>query len=199
MNIFQHLTRKLAAASLARHIQNALAAGQSSKAVSYADALQKLVPSGPQSNSLLAQTYVSAGMHQEALTPLTRVLEVWPDDAASWYALGVCHDYLDDPKAAVEAYHRTLTLAPHWVIALKHLGRCAWRLGEVTLALKALHHYCHEVPDDREAHDLLGYLAYQQGRLRDASSHYAKAARLAPHDAKLDRNARLLYRRSATS
>ena len=63
----------------------------------------------------------------------------------------------------------------------------------------ALTRYCAEVPDDKEAHDLLGYVEYRQGHLRLAYGHYAQASHLDPLNLQLERNARLLYRRSATS
>ena len=199
MNILQRLARNWQTARLAGRARSALRDGRPTEAITHASALQRLQPDDPQTNFLLAQIYVDAGRHTEALSPLGRVSECWPDDAPTWYALGVCHDYLDHPAEAVTAYRRTLVLAPHWMVALKHLGRCAWRLGDRALASRALARYCADVPDDKEAHDLLGYLAYEQGHLRDASSHYAEAARLDPQNPILDRNARLLYRRSATS
>ncbi len=199
MNLLMKWMRQCAAIRCEFQARRAFSLGRTTEAAAHARAFQSLEPESPTANYLLAQVLVDAGRHEEALPHLLSVTGHWPDDAAAWYAIGVCRDYLDDPGQAVAAYRRTLILAPHWVIVLKHLGRCAWRVGEDRLASRALARYCVEVPDDKEAHDLLGYLSYAQGRLRDASSHYAEAARLSPGDPKLDRNARLLYRRSATS
>ena len=199
MNIFTRLARKWQAMRHEHRAQCALARDQFGEAEAPARAFHALEPDNPQANFLLAQVYVQQGRHAEALAHLRRAAQEWPDDAPTIYALGVCHDYLEDTQEAIAAYRRTLALAPHWVIAFKHIGRCCWRLGDARGARQALTRYCAEVPDDKEAHDLLGYVEYRQGHLRLAYGHYAQASHLDPLNPQLERNARLLYRRSATS
>lgn len=199
MNIFRRLAQKWTAARLEYRGRCLLAHGHPAEAMVPLEALRRLELCNPYTNYLLAQAYIGDGRHADALDCLRRVAENWPDDPPTWYAIGACCDYLDKQQEAIIAYQRTLSLAPHWVVTLKHLGRCAWRLGDASLATRALAHYCSAVPDDTEAHDLLGYLAYEQGHLRDAFSHYIHASQLDPANPKLDRNARILYHRSATS
>ena len=199
MNIFRRLARKWAAMRHECQAQGALARDKFDEAAVPAGAFFALEPDNPHANFLLAQVRVQQGRHAEALAHLERAARQWPDDAPTVYAIGVCHDYLDQPEAAIGAYRRTLALAPHWVIALKHIGRCRWRLGDARGAEQALTRYCAEVSDDKEAHDLLGYVTYRQGRLRLAYGHYVQASHLDPRNPQLERNARLLYRRSATS
>lgn len=199
MNIFQQTARKWAALWHECQAQCALARDQRDQAQWHSVAFHALEPQNPHANFLVAQIFVAEGRHEEALPYLEMTARHWPDDVPTLYALAVCHDYLDQPQEAAAAYRRTFALAPHWIVTLKHLGRCCWRMGDARGAEEALTRYCAEAPDDKEAHDLLGYLCYQQGHLRVSYGHYAEAARLDPRDPKLDRNARLLYRRSALS
>ena len=199
MSIFFQMTRKIRAMRHECGAQCALAHDQFDLAAGHAQAFQALEPDNPYANYLLAQVDIQAGRHEEALRHLKRTAWHWPDDAPTMYAISVCLDYLDETASAVIAYRRTLTLAPHWIIVLKHIGRCCCRLGETGEAEQALARYCAEVPDDKEAHDLLGYVSYRRGELRHAYGHYAEAHRLDPLNPQLERNARLLYRRSATS
>ena len=199
MNLFTRLARQFQAMRHERRAQSALARDEFGEAAGHARAFCELEPDNPRAHYLLALVYVQEGRHAEALTHLERAARHWPDDAPTFYALGVCHDYLDEPRATIAAYHRTLALAPHWVVALKHIGRCCYRLGDTRGAEQSLTRYCAEVPEDKEAHDLLGYVSYRQGHLRLAYGHYAQASHLDPLNPQMERNARLLYRRSATS
>ncbi len=123
----------------------------------------------------------------------------WPDDAYTHFALGLCHDYLEDPRAAAADYRQVLSLVPRWAKARKNLGRDLYLTGDYPAAENALRTYCAAVPDDREAHDLLGYVCYRQGKFMDSFGHYESARRLDPFNPKMERNARLLYMKSARS
>ena len=134
-----------------------------------------------------------------ALERLEMLRPAWPDDPWTVFAQGVCLDQLDRFLEARVCYQRTLMLAPDWDIARKNLGRSLYLTGRFREAEPYLREYCRRKPDDKEAHDLLGYVCYALGRYQESFGHYGKALALDPFDAKMDRNARLLYRRSATS
>ena len=81
-------------------------------------------------------------------------------------------------------------------------GALATRMGlpGIPAAAEAiLRLYCGEAPEDREAHDLLGYVCYRRGKFTDSFGHYESARRLDPFNSKMERNARLLYMKSARS
>ena len=94
---------------------------------------------------------------------------------------------------------RALEIAPDWDKVLKHLGRDLYLTENYAEAEETLSSYCECAPDDKEAHDLLGYLCFRKGQYARAFGHYEQAHLLDPMNAKLERNARLLYTRSATS
>ena len=154
----------------------------------------------PWANFFLACHHLEAERYGDALQHLGRVSRVdWPDDAYTHFAVGLCHDYLEAPHAAVSAYRRVLELVPEWAKARKNLGRDLYLTGDYPAAETVLRVYCAAAPDDREAHDLLGYICYRQGKLRASFGHYESARRLDPFNPKMERNARLLYMKSARS
>jgi Flp pilus assembly protein TadD len=177
----------------------AYAEGRLDDALTHARALYEFDLDNPWANFLLACHHLESERYGSALLHLQRVAQDWPDDAWAWYAIGVCEDRLDHPDAAVPAYQQALTLVPDWTKALKSIGRDLYLLGDYPAAEDALRRYSEMLPDDKEAHDLLGYLCYRQGKFMLSYRHYERARRLDPLNPKMERNARLLYGRSATS
>ena len=199
MSLLAQLTRKVQAARLTGETRTAYAEGRLPDALAHARALYDFDIDNPWANFLLACHHLESDRYGDALPHLTRLAEDWPEDAWTWYAIGVCHDRLDSPRAAIPAYQEALRLAPDWAKVLKNLGRALYLCGDHAAAEAALSRFCEACPDDKEAHDLLGYLCYRLGRYARAFGHYERARRLDPMNPKLERNARLLYTRSATS
>lgn len=179
--------------------RSAYAQGRLDEALSHARALYEFDLENPWANFLLACHHLESDRYEDALSHLLRVSEDWPDDAWTWYAIGVCQDRVDRPDAAVIAYRKALALVPYWVKALKNIGRDLYLLGDYGSAEEALRRYCDAAPNDKEAHDLLGFVCYQQGKFMLSYGHYERARSLDPLNPKLERNARVLYSRSATS
>jgi Flp pilus assembly protein TadD len=173
--------------------------GRLEDAIAHARALYEFDLENPWANFFLACQHLESERYAEALGHLERVRRDWPDDAHTHFALGLCHDYLESPRLAADAYRRALALSPTWAKARLNLGRDLYLLGDFPGAEAALRPYCAQAPADREAHDLLGYVCYRQGKLRDSFGHYESARRLDPFNPKMDRNARLLYLKSARS
>lgn len=199
MRIFTRLTQRWRALQQESAVRAAYEEGRLEDAIAYAHALYEFDLANPWANFFLACHHLEAERYSEALRHLDRVREDWPDDAYVWFASGLCHDYLENPRAAADAYRRVLLFSPAWTKARKNLGRDLYLLGDYSEAEAALRRCCAENPDDREAHDLLGYVCYRQGKLRDSFGHYESARRLDPFDPKMERNARLLYLKSALS
>ena len=203
MSVILHWFSRLSAWRRAGRCENearaAYADGRMNTALSHARRLYDFDLHNPWANYLLACHHLEADRYADALSHLTRVAADWPADAWVWYAVGVCHDRTDDPHAAIAAYRRALSLRPHWAKVLKNIGRDLYLTGDFAQAETVLHTYCEMQPDDREAHDMLGYLCYRQGDLRLSWGHYERARRLDPANPKCDRNARLLYTRTARS
>jgi Flp pilus assembly protein TadD len=199
MMLFHQLARKWRAAQQEGAVRAAYEEGRLEEAISHARSLYEFDLDNPWANFFLACHHLEAERYAEALLHLERVRRDWPDDAHTHFALGLCHDYLEAPRAAAEDYGRVLELAPSWAKARKNLGRDLYLLGDYPAAESALRPYCAASPDDREAHDLLGYVCYRQGKMRDSFGHYESARRLDPFNPAMERNARVLYMKSARS
>jgi len=193
------LTRKWQAMKQESAVRAAYEAGRFSDAVAHARALYEFDLDNPWANFFLACHHLEAERYAVALQHLKHVVTEWPDDAYTHFAIGLCHDYLEAHRPAAEAYCRTLELEPGWAKARKNLGRDLYLLGDFPAAEDALRRCCAATPNDREAHDLLGYVCYRQGKFIDSFGHYESARRLDPFNPKLARNARLLYMKSALS
>ena len=203
MNLFSQmthtLTRKWRAMQQESAVRGAYEEGRLEEAIVHARALYEFDLENPWANFFLACHHLEAERYPEALQHLGRVQADWPDDAYTHFAVGLCHDYLEAPDAALPAYRRVLELVPEWAKARKNLGRDLYLTGDYPEAEATLRVYCADAPGDREAHDLLGYVCYRQGKLRDSFGHYESARRLDPFNPKMERNARLLYMKSARS
>ena len=173
--------------------------GRLEEAIAHARALYEFDLENPWANFFLACHHLEAERYADALRHLESAQKDWPDDADTQFAIGLCHDYLENPGAAASAYRQVLALAPDWSKARKNLGRDLYLTGDYPGAEAALRRYCAAAPDDHEAHDLLGYVCYRQGKFTDSFGHYESARRLDPFNSKMERNARLLYMKSARS
>lgn len=180
-------------------VREAYEEGRFVDAFSHARTLYEFDLENPWANFFLACHHLESERYADALSHLEHVVRDWPDDAYTHFAIGLCHDYLEAPQPAAVAYGRTLELEPEWAKARKNLGRDLYLLGDFPAAEDALRRCCAASPDDREAHDLLGYVCYRQGKYSDSFGHYESARRLDPLNPKLARNARLLYMKSARS
>lgn len=199
MNLFSELKRKVKTARLTGDARTAYAAGRIPEALAHARALYGFDTENPWANFLLACHHLESDRYTDALPHLQRLSQDWPQDAWTFYAIGVCFDRQDQPRAAIPAYRQALEAAPDWAKALKNLGRDLYLSGDYGAAEETLTRYCEMQPDDKEAHDLLGYLCYRLGKYTRSFGHYERARLLDPLNPKLERNARLLYTRSATS
>jgi Flp pilus assembly protein TadD len=199
MNLLTRLKQKIHSVRHEGEVRAAYADGRLDEALRHAHTLYEFDLDNPWANFLLACHHLEADRYGDALPHLNRVVREWQDDAWAWYAIGVCQDREERPDEAVQAYRRALSLVPDWSKALKNIGRDLYLLGDYPAAEEALRRYCAATFDDKEAHDLLGYICYRQGKFMLSFRHYESARRLDPLNPKLERNARLLYGRSATS
>jgi Flp pilus assembly protein TadD len=173
--------------------------GLTERAVHYAQRLLKVQPGNPWANLVLATDLLEKEQYAASLTHLGILIQSWPDDPCAYFAMGVCLDASERMEEAIGYYQWALDLAPDWDGALKNLGRDLYLTGRFASAERCLRAYTRRCPDDKEAHDLLGYVCYALGRYADSYRHYDKAMSLDPYDIKIQRNARMLYRRAATS
>jgi len=199
MNLWSRFKSKFLAFHLESEARAAYEEGRGADALASARALAQVAPDNPWGAFITACGLLEEDHCEEALGRLEQVRAHWPHDPDLHYARGICLDYLESPREALAAYEQALALGLDREEAVKNIGRDFYLLGDFPAAEQALRAYCRLAPDDREAHDLLGYVCYRQGKLRASFGHYESARRLDPMNPKLERNARLLYVKTARS
>jgi len=114
MQFFSRLTQKWLTLLRERAVRAAYQEGRLEDAVAHAHALYEFDLENPWANFFLASHHLEAERYSDALHHLERVQEEWPDDAYTHFALGICHDYLEAPRAAAKSYRRAVIAAPEW-------------------------------------------------------------------------------------
>ena len=130
MKLLSQFTQRWRALQQESAVRAAYEEGRLEDAISHARALYEFDLGNPWANFFLACHHLEAERYGEALRHLERVRDDWPDDAHTHFAIGLCHDYLEDPRAAVTSYRLTLAVAPEWAKARKNLGRDLYLLGD---------------------------------------------------------------------
>ena len=125
----------------------------------------------------LAEDHRRAGRMNEAVAALNEATRRTPQDPAAWAALADGLVAANRPDLALEAWVRTLVLAPAWAPGWVGKGRALQALARPDEAAAAFHEALARAPADPDAHFALAMLAFDAGDLDSAEAH---AARLPP-------------------
>lgn len=104
-----------------------------------------------------------------------RTLELAPDFEEAWVGLGVARMELGRWKGAVEAYARLHELQPKSVAAMEGLATAHFGAGDRAEARRWAQQALLVAPNARQAHRILGEVAYIDGDYRAAERHWARA------------------------
>jgi len=116
-----------------------------------------------------------AGEFARAEALLTEALSHCPDHAEALNALGIVHQRLGRPDAAVPLHRRAALLKPGYGAAHSNLGAALAGLGRDGEALAAYESAVVADPANAEAHYNRGILLHRQGRMEQAAEAYARA------------------------
>lgn len=143
----------------------------------------------PPSNSdqveglFLLEAHVLSNQNQltEALTPLQKGLEQFPDSTKLLYTRAMLFARLDDLPRAEADFKRVLSLKPDNAAALNALG---YTLADRTDRLEEAYQYIREAyrlaPDDPAVIDSLGWIEYLRGNYEAALKNLRNAMELMP-------------------
>ena len=126
-----------------------------------------------------------AGNYDQAITLLTRVVELEPKNKTVWINLGQAHVGLRHYEPAIEAFKKQLEVNPFDEYAYNNLGRVyalQRRYGEAEAAFKK---QLELNPLDKFAHAALGNMYVEAERYADAIPELEKAITLMPDQASL--------------
>jgi tetratricopeptide (TPR) repeat protein len=86
----------------------------------------------------MSLVYVSMGNYAEAKTSLVKVVDIRPDYAPAWDALGVVYSRTGDNVSAIEAFKKALNLYPDYIEAHWDIAQVYVDTGDTEAAQKHL-------------------------------------------------------------
>ena len=184
-----HATRALSIApnsadALALAARAAIATGDTSAAEQYLERAIASEPGAFESHALLADLYASRRDFDRARTTLEAFASRQPGAAAPQTALGIVLEAAGRDDDARGRYEQALTIDPTDPIASNNLARLyAADDGKIERAIELARTAVARLPEEADAHDTLGWVAYRAGRLSLAASELERATALDPADA----------------
>jgi tetratricopeptide (TPR) repeat protein len=108
------------------------------------------------------------GMYEEAIEAYKQTLRIKPDDAQTYYILGVAYEKLDMHLLAIDAYREAIRIRPDYAEAHNNLGAAYGDLGMHRDGIEAYEQAIWIRPSYAEAHCNLG-IAYLRLKDRNAA------------------------------
>jgi tetratricopeptide (TPR) repeat protein len=162
----------------------AMADGDASSAEQYLNRAAASSPDSFDAPAMLANLYAGRGDLPRAQRTLEQFIAKHADVAAARTALGIVFESQNKPKEARAAYEAALALDPVEPVASNNLARLyAPDDAQVPRALELARTAASKLPDDADAHDTLGWIAFKAGRLSLAASELERAVALNGNDA----------------
>jgi protein O-GlcNAc transferase len=134
--------------------------------------------SGPSAKDL-ARSQLALGERQAAAASARRAVEADPDDAQAWTLLGVCLEGIE-PEAALSAWRKAITLAPHDAEPYFRLGDFERRRGRHDQAIAAYRAALATGFRHPALWNNLGLALQEQGQSDEAIRAFQAAIRLQP-------------------
>jgi tetratricopeptide (TPR) repeat protein len=158
--------------------------GDYAQALAAYQAAAQLEPGNSLHLVAIGEMYWQLGDASQAAAEWEKALSQRADDASLMARLGAAYAAMKDPAAALAMYERAGSLPSlakgeagrMW----REAGRAALELAELDKAQLCLARALQELPKDPEVHSLVGALAHQLGKPKDAVDAYRRAVELAP-------------------
>jgi Flp pilus assembly protein TadD len=132
-----------------------------------------------ESHTMLANLYAGRGDLAAAQRTLEQYIARHGDVASARTALGIVLEAANHPREARAAYEQALALDPIDPVAANNLARIyASDDAQVSRALELAQTAASRLPNDADAHDTLGWIAFRAGRLSLAASALERAVAL---------------------
>lgn len=121
-----------------------------------------------------------AGRTADALGLYLEAVQIDPQDAESFYQIGVIQERMGDKARAARSYAKAVELAPEHAAALEALGFAYFDADEIELAEAMLKRAVAANVFRARAHDLLGIIADSREDYGAAAVHYTASLDAAP-------------------
>lgn len=123
---------------------------------------------------------ISEGDYAAALKTLTRITQLYPQDAEAYWRIARVLRSEEHPNQAVQMLQRGLSFAPNDKNLNNTLGFVLLSLHQYPEAIAAEQHYVELAPDEPNSHDSLGMAYQQSGDYPAALSEYGTALSINP-------------------
>ena len=130
----------------------------------------------------LAGVFMDAGLHDQALYYLGKLLKVYPKYPQGHYFTGLCHFKLGQFRKAIPPFEQACLLRPtaeHWSLLAKSYEELNENRKAIGIYLRA----AQQMPASADVHHNLGVLYYRVGDRESALRHLKQSLRLSPNGA----------------
>jgi len=159
--------------------RTAIEAGDTAAGERYLTRAAAIDPSSFDAHAMLADIYVNRGDTARATATLEQYVSRHGDEAAARTALGIVLEAAKRPDKARAAYEQALAIDPAEPVASNNLARIyANDDARLQQAIELAQTAAARLPDDPDAHDTLGWIAFKTRRLSLAASELERAVAL---------------------
>lgn len=131
-------------------------------------------------NEIMADILAGQDKYQEAIPAYHKTIEIKPDHADAYFALGNIFLYLGRPDDAIGHYRKVLEIRPGFAAAHSNLGAAMLAHGHGGEAIENLKKALQLDPDLADAHTNLGIALKNEGKTEEAAECFLKALELDP-------------------
>jgi len=134
----------------------------------------------PHTHYTIGLAHASGGEYELAVEEYRRAIEMWPDYASAYDAMGRALEHLGRDAEALEAYSAASERAPGVADGPLHAGILSLRLGRMGPGIDWLREATRRDPLSAEAHFYLGSTLAGEGRLSEAEESLRQAVAAEP-------------------
>lgn len=143
--------------------------------------------------SRLGSLYLDKGLYEEAIGIYTKVINMNPNDALSYYNRAIGYERNNDFEKATLDYNKAITISPNYDKPYNNLGVMAYKKGDKE---KAMYYYDRALslnPNSPESYNNIGVIHYNDKHFNKAIGYYNRALELKPNYAAAYKNRADLY------
>ena len=150
-------------------------------------AVQKILPCSYRSHLLLALSQERQNHWSEAITYLSKVLQIKPTSAEAYYHLGLAYQSLAQADKAIHCFSEMIRLQPNHREGYLKTAALLSQQGRIDAAIGILDRGSRSIPDDPVLHFNLGVLLDRRQRRNEAVQEFRTALRIDPNSVEIRR------------
>ncbi len=134
----------------------------------------------PEVHLSLGSVYSATGKNTQAVSELTRALELAPNSDEAYRTLGEAYARNGQSDDAIASYQKAVAVNPYYSTNHTALGNAYLRLGDNAKALPEFQKVIDIAPDNSLGYEGLGSVYLREGKWGEAIPQYQKALAVAP-------------------